>query len=271
MLFFCAALRAQQPLILPDTMHPADSTSVSDSLNDEEIYSDSTDNYDDYDDYDTTGDEDDELDTLQAISLTKANCSFGIVFGIAAVSAQDLVTYINQNAGGGSITPNSFGTDAALSSSFTWYVSPSLDAAVEYAYLTNSYQFGDQSFGGYNFSYDINRFTVMIHRLFNQDYYGVAVGAGVGYTIGFFRQVTPAVKGGEQFQTGGGNAAAEVILRSAFGDHVYLHLELQGFFAFTNALNDQGIILHTGTPPQQQNITLNSFGGSIGVGLEYFF
>lgn len=218
----------------------------------------------DYDDYDT-------IDSTNSVSLLHSTFAVSAVFSIAAVSAPDLVSYINQNAGGYSITPGLFATAAAFSSSFTYNVSPTLDATVEYAFLTNSYQFGDPGFGGYNFSYDVHRFVAVVHRTFNHDFYGVAVGAGVGYTYGVFRQVTPTASGGEQFTASGGNVLAEAVLRSSFGGHFYLRIDLQAFAAFTNVLNNNGSVLYTGAPPHQKNITLGSFGGDVGIGLEYFF
>src|SRR5579863_7612255 len=106
MLLLGIALQAQVPSAAPDSARSRrDSTIVRDTVaQDTTLYLYPADTTDDTtDDYFDDTDDEYSIDTLNTISLLHARCSFGMTFDIAAVSAQDIISYINQNAGGNSI------------------------------------------------------------------------------------------------------------------------------------------------------------------------
>ena len=195
------------------------------------------------------------------------------MFNVEGISAQDIENYINQELNYTAITPRSFSTAAGLSSTMTYAVSQTLDAAFEYTFTTNSYSLADQNnYAAY--SYDMHSFGVAVHRLFNHEDYGIAAGAGVGEMLGIFRQTLPSSNTTQFAYASGETMFAEMIFRVTFSDHLYLHTEFHGFVAFSGAMKSNGSLLtsvNASTGALFSPVTFDSFGGSVNVGLDYYF
>ncbi len=229
-----------------------------------EWYSDSMMNVPQYQTYD---------DTVAPVSLLQSRFSLGLAFGIVAIAAPDIANYINQELSYTAITPHAFSTSAGLSSSLAYNVSQALDVAIDYSFVTNSYSLADGN-GYAAYSYDLHAIGLGVHRLFNHDDYGIAAGGGVGEMFGIFRQTLPNSNVTQFGYASGETMYAEMVLRGAFSEHLFLHTEFHGFVIFSGGIKSNGALLtsaNAATPPIQSPVTFDSLGGSIDIGLDYFF
>jgi len=219
---------------------------------------------------DTTDEEDDSDEELFIASPFDTHFTIGVAFSVGAVSAQDVVSLINQELGEGTVSTFGFGGGAGFTSSFTWRALDFYDVSFSQAFLTRGYQFGDDYTGISSYSYDLNEFALFIHRVYLDDEYTFSYGVGGGLLLGSYHS---SFQGTTQQYAGsvtGGMIGIEAILRTAFGGHLFLHTEGRAAMTFSGAMTDAF------GNTRRINITgrdagLKSMSGSLSVGLDFCF
>lgn len=149
---------------------------------------------------------------------------------------------------------------------------------IEYSYTTKEYNVEETSTGiplNYTFTYRLHSPAIILNYLFfqEQEIYIVKVGAGFGFTKGYFEQFLPIAGEKMVYQTNGGIFKLEAIFSSRLDGRIFIHLSADAKVALsTEARDKNGNKLIIRKPfGEDRNLRLNFVGLAIRAGFSYYF
>lgn len=218
----------------------------------------------------TTADSLDQ-DSLWSIPLTTSRVTFGIAMGVCGISAQDIVSIINQEMGTGVVSTNSFASAGFVEGTLSWRFADRFDVAVSQGFVSKSYSFGDIFSGATFYSYDLTHYKLAVHRTFVEDLYSVGFGIGGGYLSGVLRRTYSFAPSAPRLTASGEFVMVEVVARTPFWGRLFLHTSLHGAITFSAPLRDEAGKAVRIFSQDPHDATFSSTEAAFAVGFDYCF
>lgn len=164
------------------------------------------------------------------------------------------------------------------------WISPELkfknDIAIklEYSYITKQYNLEETSTGvplNYTFTYQLHSPIIILNYLIfqPQEIYIVKLGAGIGFTKGYFEQFLPLANKKVVYQTNGGIVKFESVFSSRFDGRIYVYLSADAKLGLSaEAVDGDGNKVIIRKPfGEDRNLRLNFVSIGIRAGFSYYF
>jgi hypothetical protein len=149
---------------------------------------------------------------------------------------------------------------------------------LEYSYITKQYNLEETSTGvplNYTFTYQLHSPVIILNYLIfqPQEIYIIKIGAGIGFTKGYFEQFLPLANKKVVYQTNGGILKFESVFSSRLDGRIYVYLSADAKLGLsTEAVDEDGNKLIIYKPfKEDRNLRLNFFGVAIRAGFSYYF
>jgi hypothetical protein len=189
--------------------------------------------------------------------------------GIAAVSAPDLVEYINATSIP-SQRVNDFGTAINFFGGVEFPVATDWGVKIEYSYLFSSYAFAGTNGALYDVFYAVHAPSVILQKVFTGNGYFVKVGAGGGYHFGAVSQKISTFGVETHYTADGVGVKAEITGQTAFDENFYGYIGGDLGWEFLGEVKDNNGILLTNTA-RSQDASLNYFFAGLRFGVLVYF
>lgn len=147
---------------------------------------------------------------------------------------------------------------------------------LEYSYIMKQYNLEETSTGvtlNYTLTYKFHSPAVILNYLLfqTQEIYIVKLGAGFGFTKGYFEQFLPLENKKVVYKTNGGIIKFESSFSSRFDGRIYIYLSADAKLSLsTEAVNGNKLIIRKPFG-EDRNLRLNFISVAIRVGFSYYF
>ncbi len=216
--------------------------------------------------------------TMEAQNLNLKNKNYFCIstgLGVNYMNTPDVVDYIISISGK---KVNEFEKALELWIAPEFKFKNDIAIKLEYSYITKQYNLEETSTGvplSYTFTYQLHLPVIILNYLIfqPQEIYIIKLGAGLGFTKGYFEQFLPLANKKVVYQTNGGIIKFESVFSSRFDGRIYVYLSADAKLSLsTEAIDGDGNKLIIRKPlGEDRNLRLNFIGVAIRAGFSYYF